>query len=532
MQAPWSDCLGFQPCPATLKTRVPRLIDLVASYVSERASLIESSAATILPNGVYPRLLSFALKNKCYESAKAIVSNYPDETMALSEMGFSSAAECTDEFMQRMTTTVVRAFIASLEENCPLRLRTVDMRGYPLGGPGLSYLAVHSLLSYKEAERRKLLSTVQTALRSGSAARYLDSDLMSRLGLLDPDTLPDRPFHFIIDGVIDDTDDDLFQNVCMALKTSHLLTSAGGLRVTIAELQLSGFHAEKLAVMLELLNQSRTVGAPSVTSTAAAQSQQLTGLALHFCDVGDSLDLRRFPNLTKLEVLGEHAANFCDLLCSTLPALTQLDRLSLNAVNLGGRVGELIGCCPRPLEMLTLNDCQLRPADVTALSDSDRAGQLRWLELRRNRLDAAFTQLGRLLTTTAASLQIVVLRETLLGDEEFPHLGPHLLRCADLRRVDLTRNRLNDPLAAMALLEVLAGHPTLTEVLLDLPHNCFSSTDAEGVIRLLADEELPRGLDNFQKSVDATLASRKGDRSVPVIAVVRPAFIDYTPVVQ
>lgn len=261
--------------------------------------------------------------------------------------------------------------------------------------------------------------------------------------------------------------------------------------------------------------------------------QQLTGLALHFCDVGGSLNLRRFPNLTKLEILGEQATDFCDALCNALPALTKLDRLSLDAINLGGRVGELLGRCARPLEMLTFNYCHLRPTDVGALSESDRASELRWLELRGNRLDSAFTQLGCLLRKTAATLQIVVLRNTLLGDEALSHLSAHLQRCTDLRRVDLSHNRLNDAEVVMTFLQSLASHSTLTELLLDLPHNCFSAADPDGVVRLLASEDdLRRSLDGLQENIDAMLFARKGARATPVIVVMRPAFIDYLPTAQ
>lgn len=106
-----------------------------------------------------------------------------------------------------------------------------------------------------------------------------------------------------------------------------------------------------------------------------------------------------------------------DALILLLPQLRRLLRLSISCISLGGQLSNVVAALDGiNLQYLTLNECRLTPVDIQSLALSTSMHRLESLQLRRNRIDAAFTHLCTFLRSSVSNyLQCIDLQETLIG---------------------------------------------------------------------------------------------------------------------
>ncbi|KAM9235913.1 LOW QUALITY PROTEIN: leucine-rich repeat-containing protein 14 [Leptosomus discolor] len=186
-------------------------------------------------------------------------------------------------------------------------------------------------------------------------------------------------------------------------------------------------------------------------------------------------------------------------LAAQLGGLPRLRELNLGSSRLSGKLRQLLGALPAPLESLELPFCSLLPADLAFLARSPHAPALRRLDLSGHDCAETLLQpLRHLLAEASASLLHLDLMECRLTDARLEALLPALCRCSRLRCLGLFGNPLATP-GLEALLRRTAALPELRLVGYPCPTDCYrrqppaeEAVDEERLAAVAA--ELRRGL--------------------------------------
>ncbi|XP_055293600.1 melanoma antigen preferentially expressed in tumors-like [Moschus berezovskii] len=156
-----------------------------------------------------------------------------------------------------------------------------------------------------------------------------------------------------------------------------------------------------------------------------------------------------------------------------LGQLENLQELRLSFFYLKDQLDKLLSVLPPHMDTLCLSFCGISMRDVTFLSQSSQATQLRVLNLNNNHIfSEAYEPFQVLLEKISGTVQHLEINNCMMTDSILSAIIPTLNQCINLRVFNFAFNPITMPVLK-SLLQHLASLPRLKHVIYPVPIHCY-----------------------------------------------------------